>query len=179
MGGLQIAILVAVFVTVVAAAIFAVQRIEAGINVQRRLRGDSGPHPVVARTSIVKNLGVTNPFLAWVQSSTDIKNVAQRDELRRALERGGFDHPAAPVWFVIIRFGLAIGLPLLFLFSQTLSATPYTGVKMIGIALACCGTGLIAPRAIVDRRGGARKTELEHQFPDALDLMVVCVEAGL
>jgi tight adherence protein C len=27
--------------------------------------------------------------------------------------------------------------------------------------------------------GGGRKVEIEHEFPDALDLMVVCVEAGL
>jgi tight adherence protein C len=80
---------------------------------------------------------------------------------------------------VIIRFVLAIALPIGYLLSQTLSPTPTTGAKLIVIALAYCATGLIGPRAIVDRRGNARKTAIQHEFPDALDLMVVCVEAGL
>lgn len=180
MGALQLAILAAAFVAVVMVTLLLAQRLESVLNVQRRLRGDSLAGPgTAAATSIVKKQGVTNPILAWIQSATSIKELKDRDELRRNLARAGFDHPAAPVWFVIFRFGLAVGLPLLFLFAQTQSATPFTGVKLIGIALACCGTGLIAPRAYIDRRSGERKMALQHEFPDALDLMVVCVEAGL
>lgn len=32
---------------------------------------------------------------------------------------------------------------------------------------------------MVDNRSGGRRTQLEQEFPDSLDLMVVCVEAGL
>jgi tight adherence protein C len=39
--------------------------------------------------------------------------------------------------------------------------------------------GFIAPSQFVSRRAASRKMELEFEFPDALDLMVVCVEAGL
>jgi tight adherence protein C len=42
-----------------------------------------------------------------------------------------------------------------------------------------CFVGLIAPRSFIDRRAASRRTRLEFEFPDALDLMVVCVEAGL
>lgn len=180
MEGLQLAILGAVFVAVVALTLFGIQRGEALINVQRRLRSESpGRAPRGSSPAIVKNQGVTNPILAWVQASTSIKELKDRDQLRRDLIRAGFDHPAAPVWFVIIRFVLAIALPIAYLLSQTLSSTPTTGAKLIVIALAYCATGLIGPRAIVDRRGNARKTTLQNEFPDALDLMVVCVEAGL
>lgn len=179
MGALQVGILVAGFVAVVTLTLLVAQRLESLFNVQRRLRGDATGPGVGGAASIVKQQNVTNPILAWIQSATSIKDVKDRDQLRRDLARAGFDFPAAPVWFVIFRFGLAIGLPLLFLFSQTQSDTPFTGVKLIGIALAFCGTGLIAPRAYVDRRSGARKQALQFEFPDALDLMVVCVEAGL
>ena len=180
MGVLQYAMLLAVFVAVVALTLLLSQRLESLLNVQRRLRGDGvGGAPAPRAASIVKSEKVTNPILAWVQSVTSINDLKDRDQLRRDLARAGFDHPAAPVWFVIIRFGLAVGLPLLFLFGQTQSDTPFTGVKLIGLALAFCGTGLIAPRAYIDRRNGERKTALQHEFPDALDLMVVCVEAGL
>jgi len=180
MGILQIGILITAFVAVVALTFMAAQRIEALLNVQRRLRSDPIGGPATPRAAaIVKQQTVTNPVLAWVQSATSISDLKDRDQLRRDLARAGFEHPAAPVWFVIFRFSLAIGLPLLFLFSQTQSDTPFTGVKLIGTALAFCGAGLIAPRAYVDRKSGERKQALQFEFPDALDLMVVCVEAGL
>jgi tight adherence protein C len=45
--------------------------------------------------------------------------------------------------------------------------------------LILAGLGLLAPRMILDRRIGSRRQRLESEFPDALDLLVVCVEAGL
>jgi tight adherence protein C len=42
-----------------------------------------------------------------------------------------------------------------------------------------CGAGLIVPRYFITNRADARRAEMEHEFPDALDLLVVCVEAGL
>ena len=134
---------------------------------------------VTGGIDLVRKDKVSNPILAWVQASTSINNEEDRSKLKLALARAGFEGPSAPVWFVIARFGLAIGLPILFLISQTLSSEPITGIKLSLGAIALCGTGLIAPQAIVDRAGGRRKTEIEHEFPDALDLMVVCVEAGL
>jgi tight adherence protein C len=40
-------------------------------------------------------------------------------------------------------------------------------------------SGLLLPRILLDRRIESRSAQLEREFPDALDLMVVCVEAGL
>lgn len=180
MGTLEVAILVTVFVAVVSITLWLSQRLQATVAVQRRLRGSGqGGLPKAARAAIVKKSNVTNPVLAWVQASTSISNVQDRNRLKQSLARAGFENPAAPVWYVIIRFGLAVGLPLLFLLAQSLSATPYTGMSLIGGAVVLCATGFIAPQAIMDRMAGNRRTKIEHEFPDSLDLMVVCVEAGL
>lgn len=180
MGALEISLLVAVFVAIAALSALGVRRFEALFTVQRRLRGDSATIAATPRaTVVVKKQTVTNPILGWVQDSTSINKAEDRNKLRRTLAQAGFDAPSAPVWFVIARFGLAIGLPLLFLLAQNLSSKPMTGAHLIGATLVLCFTGLIAPQGIIDRIGGIRKTALEHEFPDALDLMVVCVEAGL
>ena len=50
---------------------------------------------------------------------------------------------------------------------------------LVIMALVLAVVGLIGPRAILDNRVTARKTQLSNEFPDALDLMVVCVESGL
>jgi tight adherence protein C len=50
---------------------------------------------------------------------------------------------------------------------------------MIVAVLILSAIGFIGPRAFVDNRANGRRTQLEYEFPDALDLMVVCMEAGL
>jgi tight adherence protein C len=91
----------------------------------------------------------------------------------------GFDNPNAVVWYVVCRFALAILLPGIFILMQFLSAKPATGLGIAIWPLVLCGIGLYAPHRILSALASSRQTSLEIEFPDALDLMVVCVEAGL
>lgn len=167
------------FGAVVGLVILGSRRVEAGLSVRRRLRGDS-PQASKASptTSLFRKQEVSNPILSWVQRTT-LQDPAERSALRRDLALAGIDHHAAPAFYVITRFSLAVGLPLVFLLLNTLQAKPFTGLMLIVIALGMAVVGLIAPRAILDNRVNARKTQLSNEFPDALDLMVVCVESGL
>ena len=178
---LEIAIQVLTFVVVVVGSLLLLGRVTTQLTVRRRL-GEQvmSSAPMRERTGgLVRSTGVTNPFLLWVQRSTSLQDSADGNKLRRSLALAGVDHPVAPILYVIARFSLAIGLPLGFLLMQQLATKPLTGAPLILGALALCGLGLIIPRAVVDNRANARKTQLEQEFPDALDLMVVCVEAGL
>lgn len=172
--GLNIVIEVIVFALVVALAMAGMRMAEAMLDVRRRL----GTGETVAGTpGVLRKEGPTNPFVKWVQQTTS--DDKDKDKLARDLRMAGFTHSTASAWFVVARFSLAIGLPLGFIVLQALSAKPITGVPLIIFALALCGLGFITPRAFVDNRAGARRQQLEEEFPDALDLMVVCVEAGL
>jgi tight adherence protein C len=167
------------FAIVAAISATLINRIATLVEVRRRLDAQfstSGDRR--AASALVRQGQITNPFLLWVQrsTSTDAKDQAK---LARDLAMAGIEHPAAPVLYVVARFGAAIGLPLVFLMSQQLDPNPMTGLTLIGAALGLCALGLLAPRAVLDNRINARKAQLEQQFPDALDLMVVCVEAGL
>lgn len=177
----EIAVLSLVFIVVVGGVMALVQRGEAYLRVHRRLQAD-----VVASegsggaSRVIKQQGIgSNPILNWVQSATSLNDNADRDRIAKLLFQAGFEHPAAPVWFVIARFTLAIALPMLFLLTQWSAPKPLTSTMLAALALAACGAGFIAPRAFVDRRAESRRKQLEQEFPDALDLMVVCVEAGL
>jgi tight adherence protein C len=173
--GINLVIEVVVFALVVALAMAGMRMAEAMWDVRRRL-GTSG-ETVAGTPGVLRADATTNPFVKWVQQTTaDDKD---KDKLARDLRMAGFTHPSASAWFVVARFSLAIGLPLGFILIQALSAKPITGIPLIILAVALCGLGLIVPRGVIDNRAGARRTQLEQEFPDALDLMVVCVEAGL
>jgi tight adherence protein C len=150
----------------------------ARLSVRRRLGQDAAAARPSA-SSVLKSDTVTNSFLAWVQSATAPNDPNETTKLRRDLALAGFEGPAAPVWYVICRFSLAISLPLLLIGGPAALGKPLTGLGAIVLPLAFCGLGLITPHYYVKGRADTRRADIENEFPDALDLMVVCVEAGL
>lgn len=177
----EIASQILVFTIVVVTSVTLINWIATLSEVRRRLETQL-QSPMTRRSgaaALVRQGQVTHPFLLWVQRSTSLANTKDQAKLARDLAMGGIEHPAAPILYVVFRFGAAIGLPLAFLMSQQFASKPIMGLPLIAGAVILCALGLVAPRALLDNRIGARKTQLEQEFPDALDLMVVCVEAGL
>jgi len=172
-------ILAVIFLIAVAASYWGLNRIETLVLVNRRLRQGAGRAVSQQTSSVIKDSSVSNRLLAWVQAQTSLSDDADRQRISALLFRAGFESPAAPIWFFIARFGLGIGLPLLFLVQQVATGGTFSTMKLAIFAIVLCGAGLIAPRAVVDRLVETRRDQLQQQFPDALDLMVVCIEAGL
>ena len=99
------------------------------------------------------------------------------DPLRRSLIHAGFRQESALANYMGGRVALALALPLVILLvpgSWGLSQLQLVGV----LCLAAC-MGVLGPRIWLDRQVEARQKAIILALPDALDLMVVCVEAGL
>jgi tight adherence protein C len=100
--------------------------------------------------------------------------------LRTFLARAGIRHKDAPEYFLLaqVAFPFILGglaaFYILFLGKVSLSPTMSLVVCGGGAAL-----GYLAPRLWVKNRITKRKKFLRRQLPDALDLLVVCAEAGL
>ncbi|HEX5379999.1 MAG TPA: type II secretion system F family protein [Phenylobacterium sp.] len=168
------------FAAVFGFVILAQRALDSYLTVRRRLSNKAAtPDSIFAPASVLKSEAVGNRFMQWVQSATSLNDPKDGGKLRRDLALAGFHHVSAPVWYTIARFGLAIGLPLLLIIGISLSGNPLSPLAAVVFPLVLCGLGLIAPRAFIDNRAGARRDQMENEFPDSLDLMVVCVEAGL
>jgi tight adherence protein C len=96
--------------------------------------------------------------------------------LRKRLVHAGFRRRNAPALYFGMRIALAISVPAVLILVPTVWNLPYFQL----LAALCMGAGLgyIAPSVYVDKRLNSRRGQLERSLPDALDLMVVCVEAG-
>lgn len=166
------------FALVVTGVLLGQRSLLAALAVRRRM-GDTGQARVAKFDgAILKSDAVNNGFLQWVQGAL-LTDTADRSKLRRDLSLAGFDHPAAPAAYVATRLSLAIGIPLAMIIGPVLIGRPVQGLGAIVFPLVLCGLGLILPRTFISRRANGRREALEFQFPDALDLLVVCVEAGL
>ena len=179
---LTIGLQLGIFLGVVGAAWVVLQQVEHGAVLRRRMKDRPTAEAMLSGPvgeGVLKSSEVKNPVLAWVQSRLPGATDKTPSRLARTLNEAGFTHPSAPSWYVLTRVISAVGLPLLLIVSQKLTSTPITGVQLAIGALVLCGLGLVIPAMIVDLRVAGRHERLENQFPDALDLMMVCVEAGL
>jgi len=100
-----------------------------------------------------------------------------RTAARHFLIHAGYRNPSSLAIYCGARLGMMASLGV-----GGFVVTPILGGGMVGAMLAalwCAVLGWMAPRLYVGRRAGARQKEIQRALPDALDLLVVCVEAGL
>lgn len=166
-----------VFAAVTLGSFIGIQLVLRDLAVRRRLGETPASEP--RAEPVMRSNEVGNTFMTWVQARSSLSDTEGRSKLRADLSFIGIEHPAAPVWYVIGRFSAAVGLPLLFLVSTAFMATPPEPFWLIALPGLLCALSLIAPRAVLDNRVRTRREKLEQEFPDVLDLIVVCIEAGL
>ena len=108
-------------------------------------------------------------------SLTDTKNDAVREKLIAA----GFDSPTAPRMFTLIRLLLIFALPGGYVLLNVLVGAEVGFYKLYLYSAALALAGLYLPNLFVTARADRRRQEITNGFPDCLDLLLVCVEAGL
>lgn len=165
------------FTGVFAAVVLGERVLSASDRVNRRLFSHLAPGRPEAQP-LLRTTAVRHPLLRGAQGFL-ASNPASETRLRRELALAGFDHPAAPAIYLLVRAALGVLAPL-----AALAALASVGVALAspigaGVGVAACAVGLMAPAVYVGRRAKGRRVAMEEQFPDALDLLVVCVEAGL
>jgi tight adherence protein C len=99
------------------------------------------------------------------------------EKLQQTLMQAGFLKSSAPQNYQVTRFLMAIGGGLfgllVGLIFHPLSATPLL------LAMGGIGIGIFVPSYYLGRRARNRQGNIAKQLSDVLDLLVVCVEAGM
>jgi tight adherence protein C len=113
-------------------------------------------------------------FAAWVQDRMPAGfsgSTTGRDKLTHA----GFDGTAAPILFSTFRIASLVLFPVLgLLLAPRDNPLLFYLAPFIGFLI-----GIAGPQAILDRLVASRQSRIRRSIPDALDLLVVCVEAGV
>lgn len=100
-----------------------------------------------------------------------------RDALRTGLVRAGYRRPEAVLVFLGAKLLLAAALPLLWIMIAYATARPIG--NMLFIAVGAGVLGFYLPTLFIAWKQSQRHVAVVTALPDALDLMVICVEAGL
>lgn len=178
---LRMGILLGLFALVAASAYFIASAVAARqVSRSRLVEGDVGSHQVVGAS-----LRSQEAESAWLRLVNGIEKAGlslvdtRGDTVRKKLVAAGYTAPYAPRVYTLVRLLLVIGLPLL-VFGLLWLTGSMPGILQIYAAVVIAAlAGLYLPVVFLAAKADRRQREIINGFPDALDLMLVCVEAGL
>jgi tight adherence protein C len=115
----------------------------------------------------------------WVERLNLTKWLAQ-EEAREKLVQAGYRGQAHYVAFLFFRMVTPIALFLFALFYVFVAIDLDQSVTIkIGLCLAAAYGGMQVPYVFLKNRIAKRQVSIKRAFPDALDLLLICVESGM
>jgi tight adherence protein C len=103
----------------------------------------------------------------------------EKSALRTRFMNAGWRNPAAPALYFASKTMLALTLPALAGIALALVPAALAGTKVLFLLLLAASCGYYLPNVVLARIVQRRKRDIFESIPDALDLLTVCVEAGL
>ncbi len=132
-----------------------------------------------ARPSLRRLTSGRENFMRTVLEKLNVKNLTEQAGLRKKLVRAGYRSPQAIITFTFLRLALPLGLAgfsaLLLFGGNVKMAAAFKVVITMGVLL----FGYMLPDILVSNAITKRQAGIQRSFPDALDLMVICVESGI
>jgi tight adherence protein C len=166
---------VVAFFAVTAAVFAAYLRLEGVLQrraLRRRISGGETAEPTAPR------LGKgTRDLLIRLGRSAAPKEAPRLEKLERELGYAGYRTRAAVFVFLGLKLALALAAGGLFVLLLILggSAAP----RSLVLAFFPLAAGYYLPGLLLRRQVAARRRRISKELPDALDLMLICMEAGL
>lgn len=182
---IRIAVLLLLFIAVVAVAYGLTSTVVERRSVQARL---VQPGSATSGDDLITpgaGLRVHDARGAWVALVTALERagvplVDTKDTtLRSKLVAAGFAGEHAPRVYSLVRLMMVIGLPLFTLGLMWLSGSTASLFKLYFVGMIAALLGLYLPSLFIRAKADRKQQQIINGFPDALDLMLVCVEAGL
>ncbi|WP_192177632.1 type II secretion system F family protein [Mesorhizobium amorphae] len=150
-------------------------------DVKRRLKVEDGQ--AVERTeaaprknpSVVREKAVKRAQEFYAKS--DPENVAR---LRMKLIQAGYMEPRAVGTFFLVRFAAFVGAAIgAFLINQWMASADATMTSRWSFVILSGAAGYFLPGLVLSQKVREKMREYRNGFPDFMDLMIVCSDAGM
>ena len=176
MTNMQVGVLAAIFVAVCCAVMCGMYVLTPSVA-RRRLRELESPAAAAdTKTVWVEKFAAAAGKLARLSAPDEHSTSSP---LRARFMNAGFRGTNAPAIFFAGKTVLALVSPAAAYFSLALSGSPVSLQMYMAALLGSATVGYYLPNVVLRRLIFVRQREIFEVFPDALDLMTVCIEAGL
>lgn len=140
----------------------------------QRVSPDLEASRLAERLLLNEDATASSRLASWLRDRMPESFVSDTSNVHK-LVHAGFDGAAAPVIFSAIRIASALLMPVLSFVAAPRDNPVWLAVSVVmGLVV-----GVAGPQAVLDRLAAQRQERIRRSVPDALDLLVVCVEAGV
>jgi len=176
-------IMLVVFVAVVLVVLAIAPNLQRRVDISARLSSDAPTSAAQSSDNVSLRTDQTGSIWARIVAEVERRGLSladtKGDQLTEKLMLAGYDQPFAPRVFVLTRTVLTLALPLLALTIMILLDAWPKPTTLYIVIVGLAAVGLYLPNFLISSKAAERKKEILNGFPDTLDLMLVCVEAGL
>ena len=157
----------------VCAAAISILSVAAILAEHRRRAAAPAPEPE-AGTKVSIDDDLLKRFSRFVTPATE----TELTQVRLRLAQAGFRRPSAIRVFHLARAASALGFTLLAVFLLPLAPASAPRPLLLGAIIFALLIGFVVPSLALERIIARRKKTAEEGFPDTLDMLLVCIEAG-
>lgn len=145
--------------------------------IQERLDSITPQYAEQTRTSLLREKTPLQNFLTRIGNFLP-KSPREHSKYTQALIAAGY-HRESLYIFLGIKILLAILLPFIFMFLVAIPKGLVLNPQALLLEIALAIVGFLLPTFWLQRKVRLRSNEIFHSLPDILDLLTICVEAGV
>jgi tight adherence protein C len=119
-------------------------------------------------------------FMQDIVDRFNLRSVFDSEEVRSKLKMAGLRGQAPLVTYMFFRVAMPIIIAvvaLIYLFA--IADYQYPALVKIGLAIGAAYAGFYLPNMFVQNLVQRRQTSIKNSFPDALDMLLICVQSGM
>lgn len=119
-------------------------------------------------------------FVSQIVQQLNLREAFETDEVKNKLKMAGLRGQAPVVMFVFFRFAapiiMAVGT---FAYLFTINDFGMVPFVRLGVCVVAAYLGLYLPNIFISNLIQRRQQSISNAFPDALDLLLICVQSGM
>ena len=119
-------------------------------------------------------------FMQEIVDKLNLRSVFETEEVRDKLKMAGLRGQAPLVTYMFFRVAMPViiaAITLLYLF--VIFDLEHPALVKIGLAVGAGYLGFYVPNVFVNNLVQRRQTSIKNAFPDALDMLLICVQSGM
>jgi tight adherence protein C len=119
-------------------------------------------------------------FMQEIVEKLNLRSVFETEEVRDKLKMAGLRGQAPLVAYMFFRVAMPVIIAFVALFYLfVLADYDYPVLVKIGLAVGAGYIGFYVPNMFIENLVQRRQTSIKNSFPDALDMLLICVQSGM